>query len=281
MYCYSKSNIGYSHIKSGTPCQDFSLHVLEKDGRIIIAACDGHGGKQYIRSDMGSLFASIAVRKVFEKVSYDMLKEGSEAFLKKVRLSLLCEWNDQVDRHLKDNPFKEDELKPLDDKQRKVLAEYPEKAYGTTLNGAMLLKDKLLLAKIGDGESLRVVRKELVSNFNEEDEPVANFTYSMCQDDTFDHLHCKVLDANGIDGIFLCTDGVINPYQNISSFNNNLILPLMKELLTSKSTDFIDNYIEDLGMNKGIGDDVSLAFIIPDEIDGSIYLKKDDSKNSD
>ena len=145
----------------------------------------------------------------------------------------------------------------------------------------VILKDKLLLAKIGDGESLRVVRKELISNFNEEDEPVANFTYSMCQDDTFDHLHCKVLDANGIDGIFLCTDGVINPYQNISSFNNNLILPLMKELLTSKSTDFIDNYIVDLGMNKGIGDDVSLASIIPDEIDGSIYLKKDDSKNSD
>lgn len=209
-----------------------------------------------------------------------MLKEGSEDFLKKVRLSLLCEWNSQVDRHLNDNPFTEDELKALDAKQREVLAEHPEKAYGTTLNGAMLLKDKLLLAKIGDGESLRVVRKELVSNFDEEDEPVANFTYSMCQDDTFAHLRCKVLDANGIDGFFLCTDGVINPYQNISNFNNNLILPLMKELLTLKSTDFIDNYIEELGMKKGIGDDVSLAFIIPDGIDSSLYQKEDDSKNS-
>ena len=87
---------------------------------------------------MGSLFASIAVRKVFEKVSYDMLKEGSEAFLKKVRLSLLCEWNDQVDRHLKGNPFNKDELKTLNDKQRKVLAEYQEKANGNKINEARM-----------------------------------------------------------------------------------------------------------------------------------------------
>lgn len=58
--------MGASHVKSGKPCQDYSLSWQSDDGAVHVAiVCDGHGGDTYVRSDRGSrLAAETALRNI-------------------------------------------------------------------------------------------------------------------------------------------------------------------------------------------------------------------------
>ena len=59
---FNITSSGYSHIKADKVCQDHSSSYSDGE-RIIITACDGHGGDVYIRSHRGSKFASLATLK--------------------------------------------------------------------------------------------------------------------------------------------------------------------------------------------------------------------------
>ena len=63
---------GASHIKSGKPCQDYSLSWKSEDKGIYVSiVCDGHGGDTYVRSDVGSrLAAEIALNNIKAFVEY-------------------------------------------------------------------------------------------------------------------------------------------------------------------------------------------------------------------
>ena len=76
LYVFSKSSIGYSHIKDKGQCQDFSA-VYKDPKRTIITCCDGHGGRKYIRSHIGSHMASNAIINVFNSIhpSFFRLKD--------------------------------------------------------------------------------------------------------------------------------------------------------------------------------------------------------------
>ena len=64
---FTKTSIGYSHIKENKVCQDYSASYHDEE-RTIITACDGHGGDIYVRSHLGSKFASNAVIKVLREL---------------------------------------------------------------------------------------------------------------------------------------------------------------------------------------------------------------------
>ena len=64
---FTKTNIGYLHIKENLPCQDYSSCYHDEE-RTILTACDGHGGKTYIRSHVGSRYASNAIITVFQEL---------------------------------------------------------------------------------------------------------------------------------------------------------------------------------------------------------------------
>lgn len=56
---FNVTRIGASHIKSGKPCQDYSLSWESEDKGVQVAiVCDGHGGETYVRSDVGSKLAA-------------------------------------------------------------------------------------------------------------------------------------------------------------------------------------------------------------------------------
>lgn len=57
---------GASHIKTGKPCQDYSLSCQLNNETVQVAiVCDGHGGDTYVRSNIGSqLAAEIALRNI-------------------------------------------------------------------------------------------------------------------------------------------------------------------------------------------------------------------------
>lgn len=261
---FSKSCIGYSHILKQKPCQDFSSRYVDPK-RIIITCCDGHGGDMYVRSDRGSAYASCALINVFSSISKITTKMCSnDELVNKIRLEILCEWNKLVERELGTFPLRKKEVEFLDDDKKEFLKLNPVKAFGTTLSGALLIGNKLILASIGDTEVIGIRKGEIISLLSSEDDPAGNITYSMCQEDAYDYLRVEVHDFNDYDGIILCTDGLTSPYQTYENFKDSFVKPLVNKIINDESINSIDAFIEDLAMNKGVGDDVSLSFIIKD-----------------
>ena len=255
---FTKTNIGYSHIKERKPCQDYSAAYHDEE-RTIITACDGHGGKPYVRSNVGSRYASSAIMSVFQEVDKSLFyRYTHQGICDKLRLQILCEWNALVERHLGEKSFCKRELADLDDEQVFKLKQNPAKAYGTTLQGAMIFGNKLLCVSLGDGGIFLVRKGELYSAFEEDEETVANFTYSMCQEDAYKYLKVEIFDFSDLDGVLVCTDGVVNPYQSLGNFRDKFVKPICMKLQEGKQAE-MDEFITAMGEKIGIGDDVSLA----------------------
>ena len=268
---FTKTEIGYSHINSGKRCQDFSASYKDEE-RTIVTACDGHGGNVYIRSHLGSKFASNAVIDVLREIERTAFyKAKKEAVIENIRLNILCRWNSLVEGHLTKNPIRMSEVTELTEAEILSLRKNPIKAYGTTLNAAMILGTKLICVSIGDGGCFLVKSGIVTPAFTEdEDEPVANITYSLCQDDAFSHLLVSVHELSAYDGAVVCTDGMINPYQNLSNFSTGLIAPAIATLNVGKSKS-LEAFVAEVGTKLGTGDDVSLGIVIKDKLSSRIY----------
>ena len=268
---FTKTEVGYSHINTGKRCQDFSASYSDEE-RTIVTACDGHGGNVYIRSHLGSKFASNAVIDVLREIERTAFyKAKKEAVIENIRLNILCRWNSLVEGHLAKNPIRMSEVSELTEAEILSLRKNPIKAYGTTLNAAMILGTKLICVSIGDGGCFLVKSGIATPAFIEdEDEPVANITYSLCQDDAFSHLSVSVHELSAYDGAVVCTDGMINPYQNLSNFSTGLIAPAIATLNVGKSKS-LEVFVAEVGTKLGTGDDVSLGIVIKDKLSSRIY----------
>lgn len=258
---FTKTAIGYSHIKQNKPCQDFSASYHD-DERTIVTACDGHGGAVYIRSSEGSKFASDAVINVFKRVDKSLFYRLSrEDIENKLRLEILCEWNGLVEKHLSEKPIKKKETEGLSEDQIFRLRMDKQTAYGTTLQGAMIFGNKFICASIGDGGCMAFKRKDLFSVFTEDDdENVANITSSMCQTDAFDHLKVKIFDVSSADGVLVFTDGLVNPYRNLDNFASSFVTSVMQKI-DCNEFESISKFIDEMGLALGVGDDVSFGVI--------------------
>ena len=271
LHIFSKSCIGYSHLSDKKPCQDFSSQYKDNN-RTIITCCDGHGGDIYIRSDVGSRLASRAIINVFSSIKdINYRKYTVKETKDKIRLEVLCEWNKLVERELAKKPIKSKETEKLDDDRKDLLRISPVKAYGTTLSGAMVLGDKLVVISIGDTEVIGIKNGEIIKLFDYDDDPAANLTYSMCQEDAYDYLRVNIYDFNFYDGILLCTDGFSSPYQSYENFNLSFVKPLMYRIINHEDLSYVDKFVEDMALKLGIGDDASLAFIINDKVFKKYY----------
>ena len=262
---------GYSHIKSGKVCQDHSISYY--DGvRTVVTACDGHGGDVYVRSHRGSRFASLALlQAMMDSESLSFRKYTPDEIAHNLKLNVLCEWNRLVLEDIERFPIKKSELQGLSDEQVASIKQNPIKAYGSTLTGAMLYGNKLFCVQIGDGGCFLLNKGEIFPAFPEsEDEPVANVTYSLCNEDAFEHIHAAVFDARVIDGALLCTDGVLGPYQSIENFKRSFVRPVVRCTLEGKTRE-VKEFICKLGAQGGIGDDVSLAMILKDSAKSKRY----------
>ena len=268
---FTKTEIGHSHINTGKRCQDFSASYNDEE-RTIVTACDGHGGNVYIRSHLGSKFASNAVIDVLREIERTAFyKAKKEAVIENIRLNILCRWNSLVEGHLSKNPIRMSEVTEFTEAEILSLRKNPIKAYGTTLNAAMILGTKLICVSIGDGGCFLVKSGVVTPAFAEdEDEPVANITYSLCQDDAFSHLQVSVHELSAYDGAVVCTDGMINPYQNLTNFSTGLIAPAIATLSVGKNKS-LEAFVSEVGTKLGTGDDVSLGIVVKDKLSSRIY----------
>ena len=233
---FNVTSIGNSHIKAGKLCQDHSLSYSEGD-RIIVTACDGHGGEIYLRSHKGSRFASLALLHAFMEIeTLSFRRYSAEEIEHNLKLKVLCEWNKLVQEDLSAHPLRKSEAAHLSEKLIETLRQNPVKAYGSTLTGAMLLGNRLICVQLGDGGCYLLKNGEIHPAFREcEDEPVANVTYSLCGEDAFDHMHASIFDMRLPDGVLLCTDGVLGPYQSIENFKRSFVRPVVRRILDGKT----------------------------------------------
>ena len=268
---FAKSAIGYSHLASRKRCQDFSASYSDEE-RTIVTACDGHGGNVYVRSHLGAKFASDAAMDVLrglERAAF--YRNKKEVVAENIRLNILCRWNELVGRHITNNPIRMFEMAELSEEEILSLKKNPVKAYGTTLAAAMAMGNKIITVSIGDGGCFLVKGGECILPFSEDgDEPVANITYSLCQDDAFVHLHVAVHELSAYDGAVVCTDGMINPYQTISNFSTGLVVPAIATLYVGKGKS-LESFVVNVAAKLGTGDDVSLGIVVKDKLSSRTY----------
>ena len=255
---FCTTQIGFSHLHSKKRCQDHSSSYSAPE-RDIITACDGHGGDIYVRSHRGSRFASIAVTRVLLSLTPSDLR--CDDILDHIRLNTLCNWNELVNRDIARFKLRKYETDELDEQQLKLLKETPVKAYGSTLSGAAVIGGKIVCVSIGDGGVFAFKNGELFEVFDNSDEPMGNVTHSLCSEDSFEHIRAKILDLNSVDGVLLCTDGVLNPYRTLENFNNAFVKPTVRHLICKQDRQ-VSDFIELLGRKSGVGDDVSLAVML-------------------
>lgn len=270
MHIYSNSFRGFSHVRNGKPCQDYSLSFSEP-GRVIVACCDGHGGDRYIRSDRGSRFAGEAILEVFRRVEPASLSTFDKAKLDTIRMELLCAWNRRVEQDYSAHRFTKRELAPLSEEEREDLFLNKAKAYGTTMCGALLLGKVLILVSIGDGECLLVKKGEIEKPLEREEDPAANITYSMCQDDAYDFIRATAVDFRLYDAVLLCTDGFSGPFQSYVNLRSSFVNPLLFSSAKGKDLSYVERFAIELARSRGSGDDVSLAYILGDDIKSKYY----------
>ena len=268
---FTKTAIGYSHVSAGKRCQDHSASYHDEE-RTVVTACDGHGGNVYIRSHLGAKFASDAVIDVLRELERTAFyKNKKEVVAESIRLNVLCRWNALVDAHMQKNPIRMSEIGGLTQSEILSLRKNPVKAYGSTLNAAMIMGNKIVTVALGDGGCFLVKRGICLPAFLEdEDEPVANITHSLCQDDAFSHLHVAVHEVSGFDGAVVCTDGMLNPYQNLSNFGAGLVTPAIATLYAGKPRS-LEAFVAQVGSALGTGDDVSLGIVVKDKLSARTY----------
>ena len=101
---------------------------------------------------------------------------------------------------------------------------------------------------------------------------MANITYSLCQDDAFSHLLVTVHETANYDGAVVCTDGMINPFQNLANFGKALVMPAILNLYLGKH-EKLAQFVTDVGLKLGTGDDVSLGIVVKNKLSMRTYSK--------
>lgn len=91
---------GASHIKANKVCQDFSGSVDGEKYKIAII-CDGHGGDDYFRSELGSKFATEAALECLQDQDFlsfiiknrDASEKVIDAAILQLEKSIIAMWN--------------------------------------------------------------------------------------------------------------------------------------------------------------------------------------------
>ena len=301
MRCDSYSCIGESHIASGKPCQDSSLHWSdEKSGVYIAIVCDGHGGDRYFRSDVGakllcgitkdslvSFAESIKKRNKKQKIplfkgrpftqvptireSTDSLpRQGEEDIVVNQLLSsIVTLWREQIEKHASETPITDWEMANVnsdylvDFEERRSI----EKNYGSTLMAFLQTEDFWLAFHLGDGKCIM---------FDAEDncfEPVLwdekcflNRTTSICDPAPIEEFRYSYRgDGSFPVAVFLGSDGIDDSYgdgERLHNFYLNIL-----RMLSSEGADAVHLSLEEslpIISKRGSRDDMSVAFVYND-----------------
>jgi hypothetical protein len=276
---FACSKQGFSHIKNGKPCEDYSDCFENRAYNTSIAiVADGHGGEKYFRSRYGSKLAVEAASDVLNRFIEQTGKsnkgffnedaktdrEKTEGNLQKLEKDIVSAWREKVLQHIKDNPW--------DDIEKKYCVEHGIKInendhyqlaaiYGTTLLAVAATETFWFALQIGDGVCVVIHENGKVEIAVPDDEEQGfGITKSLCNKDALENFRHN-FGFERILGITAATDGVSDsfPMEKYLEFNVSELLNSFVEHPEETKKD-IEKSLPILSEH-GSGDDVSIAGI--------------------
>ena len=287
---------GASHLKKKIPMQDCSGRYEDPEGRYyIIAAADGHGAAECVRSQYGSSFAVDTALRCLQSFAEQLLKEvarvpeeggrtldrlrkvasehraGRQIMeIRRITDRILYEWRNAVGRDLQDRPLSTEELE-LSGVYREAheAGKRLEHLYGTTLIAALIVEDLLIMLHQGDG------RCDVFYEDGSVDQPIPwderceqNITTSLCDPDAADSIRHKIIDLRscGAGAVWLASDGVEDSYPSMEG-THVFFRTRTLELAEQTGQEFEEHMKEVLLQLSihGSGDDVTIAGIVDTE----------------
>lgn len=247
--------IGQSHVKKGMPCQDAAISYEDPENEIYIGVVsDGHGSKDYFRSDVGSsilvngtmellkTFAAAQDNTLFQEefITRETITElnqkkdpvfedkkspnktKNEDVLNHLFKSIISKWQEGIYQHWQENMPSEDFLieKGVSEKRRLNFLnnEEIEIAYGCTILAFLKTKDFWFAFQLGDGMCIA---------FDEEMNDLAlipkdpqcegSTTTSMCQSNAFDNFRFAY-GTKKLIALFIGSDGMEGRYGDLDFY---------------------------------------------------------------
>lgn len=204
----SARKTGLKHIHTFRPCQD-SVSVDVYSSYAIIAVADGHGHSMHYLSETGSRLACESAVEILGTLAANgSLADHTEAFQRRlIGKKIYHRWTEKVlcDFSTRCSPVSESSK------------EYVYSLYGTTLLCAAAIKNGIYLAQIGDG-AIIVQNKNGVLSRPLRETRVSEYPDSLCSEDAGMLFRTVWIPADDYRSVFLCTDGVVNDFEDDKSF---------------------------------------------------------------
>lgn len=262
---FHMSERGESHLHDGRVCQDSSASFSDECGTVAVVS-DGHGGCDYVRSQIGSAMACEAavknIRRLFENISPEAFLAEPDMMLIQLEAAIINDWNESVRSHYEANPFTEEEL---DCVSEKAGAPYRsghriERAYGATLIAAAVTRDYWFGIQIGDGKCAAFDEAGICTQPISWDEKCfLNKTTSICGSDAlrdFRHFYSEKIPT----AVFMGSDGIDDSFKNEEDMYDfyKTILYAFSISDYTQAVDELKAYLPRLS-KEGSADDVSIA----------------------
>ena len=262
---FHMSERGESHLHDGRVCQDSSASFSDECGTVAVVS-DGHGGCDYVRSQIDSAMACEAavknIRRLFENISPEAFLAEPDMMLIQLEAAIINDWNESVRSHYEANPFTEEEL---DCVSEKAGASYRsghriERAYGATLIAAAVTRDYWFGIQIGDGKCAAFDEAGICTQPIPWDEKCfLNKTTSICGSDAlrdFRHFYSEKIPT----AVFMGSDGIDDSFKNEEDMYDfyKTILYAFSISDYTQAVDELKAYLPRLS-KEGSADDVSIA----------------------
>lgn len=232
---------GASHLRTGAPNQDAIGWRPDDGAAVALAVSDGHGGRRYVSSHVGSRLSVAAALAEAETLAEAGTVDGLAARIHARWIALV---------------------------EAEAAASNPDLLleHGATMLVAFADASRLVLCQIGDGDILVGRRSGRIERVLAEDDLEGEQTHSLCEADAPRHAHALVLAVDGddpIDFVMLSSDGLAKSFPDEAGF-----LALARQyhrLLAEKGLASILVALPDwlsAASANGSGDDVSLGFVL-------------------
>lgn len=273
--------IGESHIKKNIPCQDASGSFEEHEKDIYIGVVsDGHGSKDYIRSDIGSkILVDVAMSSIKEFIVQSEYKnlfeskftsrntitsgespksddaedsqnsKNSNDALNQLFKSIIASWQQAIVDDWQKSVLSKEEMIEYGTSENMVeqylKGENLPIAYGCTLLAFARTKDYWFTFQIGDGKSIGFDKDmNAIEPIPADVNCIGNLTTSMCEDNAFENFR-YAYGTNIPAVLFIGSDGLDGYF---SKMEEHAIEPL-KSLYRSVVDSFLNK-----GFDEGLKD---------------------------
>jgi hypothetical protein len=202
---------GAAHQVSGLPNQDAVASRDGPGGAVTVAVADGHGHARHFRSAQGSALAVEVGCRVAPALAAGLTTGRAvqaEAAGKELARAIVAGWRAAVAAELAVRPYTAQEQSLLDS-----AADPPEIPYGSTLLVATIAAQRLVCARIGDGDMLAVCPDgSFFFPVAADDRLDGQRTTSLCQEDAVESFRTGAHDLRQVPlaALLLATDGYGN-----------------------------------------------------------------------